>query len=43
MASAFRVADRVALLYHRKIEFVGTKEEAKQGIVQKFVDGQLEE
>lgn len=44
MASAFRVSDRLALIYDKKIEYVGTKDEVKNStnkIVRQFIDGQI--
>lgn len=46
MVSAFKVSDRLALLYNRKIEFVGTKEEIDRSdneVVQKFIQGEIGE
>lgn len=46
MQSAFMVTNRLALLYNRHIEFVGTVDEArvsKNPIVQNFIRGQMEE
>lgn len=46
MASAFTVADRIALLYNRRLEFVGTVEEAGAStnrIVHNFIRGDLGE
>lgn len=44
MASAFKVSNRLALLYNKKIEFVGTKEEidhSKNEVVKKFINGEI--
>lgn len=44
MASAFKVSDRLALLYDKKIEFVGTKAEVDRStneVVRKFISGQI--
>lgn len=44
MTSAFKVSDRLALIYDKKIEYVGTKEEVKNSsnkIVQQFINGQI--
>jgi phospholipid/cholesterol/gamma-HCH transport system ATP-binding protein len=46
MASAFLVSDRIAMLYNKRIEFVGTVEEAKKSsnsIVQHFIQGYIGE
>jgi phospholipid/cholesterol/gamma-HCH transport system ATP-binding protein len=46
MASAFRVSDRLALIYNKKIEFVGTVDEVKNSkheIVKQFINGQIGE
>ena len=46
MASAFRVSDRLALLYDKKIEYVGSKEEMQNSsnqIVQQFINGRIGE
>lgn len=46
MASAFKVSNRLALLYNKKIEFVGTKQEIDQSdneVVQKFIHGEIGE
>ncbi len=46
MTSAFKVSDRLALLYDKKIEFVGTKKEVDQStnrVVQKFIHGEIGE
>jgi ABC-type transporter Mla maintaining outer membrane lipid asymmetry ATPase subunit MlaF len=46
MASAFKVSDRLALLYNKRIEFVGTKEEIDRSdnkIVKKFISGEIGE
>jgi phospholipid/cholesterol/gamma-HCH transport system ATP-binding protein len=46
MSSAFTISDRLALVYNKKIEFVGTKEEVKNSkneIVQKFIHGEIGE
>jgi phospholipid/cholesterol/gamma-HCH transport system ATP-binding protein len=46
MASAFRVSDRIAMLYGRRIEWVGFKDEvehASSQVVQDFIQGTLEE
>jgi len=46
MASAFTVSDRLALLYNKKIEFVGTKDEIDRSdnkVVKKFISGQIGE
>jgi phospholipid/cholesterol/gamma-HCH transport system ATP-binding protein len=46
MASAFRVSDRLALIYNKKIEYVGTKDQVKNStnkIVQQFINGQIGE
>lgn len=45
MASAFMVTDRLALLYNRRIEFVGTVAEAKASqnpVVRNFIEGNME-
>lgn len=44
MGSAFRVSDRLALVYNKKIEYVGTKEEIRNSdnpIVTRFIGGQI--
>lgn len=44
MQSAFRVSDRMALIYEKKIEFVGTVDEVKKSdnkIVMQFIEGQI--
>lgn len=44
MASAFLVSDRLAMLYNRRIEFVGTTDEAKKSsnsVVQHFIQGYI--
>jgi phospholipid/cholesterol/gamma-HCH transport system ATP-binding protein len=46
MASAFKVSDRLALLYNKKIEFVGTKGEVDHSdneIVRRFIEGEIGE
>ncbi len=46
MNSAFKISDRLALLYDKKIEWVGTKEEVDHSdneIVKKFIEGQIGE
>lgn len=46
MASAFKVSDRLALLYDKKIEFVGTKDEVDRStnkVVRSFISGQIGE
>jgi phospholipid/cholesterol/gamma-HCH transport system ATP-binding protein len=46
MASAFLVSDRLAMLYNKRIEFVGTPEEAKKSlnnVVQHFIQGYIGE
>jgi len=46
MASAFKVSDRLALLYNKKIEFVGNKEEIDQSdnkVVKNFINGDIGE
>lgn len=46
MNSAFKVSDRLALLYNKKIEFVGTKEEIDRSdnkIVKRFIEGEIGE
>jgi len=46
MGSAFKVSDRLALLYDKKIEWVGTKAEVDHSdneIVKKFIEGQIGE
>ncbi|PIR16326.1 MAG: ABC transporter ATP-binding protein [Deltaproteobacteria bacterium CG11_big_fil_rev_8_21_14_0_20_49_13] len=46
MQSAFLVSDRIAMLYNRRIEFVGTTEEAKKSsnsVVQHFIQGYIGE
>jgi phospholipid/cholesterol/gamma-HCH transport system ATP-binding protein len=46
MASAFMVSDRLALIYNKKNEYVGTKEEVRESknkIVQNFIRGQIGE
>lgn len=46
MASAFFVSDRLAMLYNRRIEFVGSPDEAKRSgnkIVQNFIRGEVGE
>ena len=45
MDSAFMVTDRLALLYNRRIEFVGTVAEAKASrnpVVRNFIEGNIE-
>ncbi len=45
MESAFRVTDRIALIYDKHFSFVGTKEEAKKSddrIVRNFIAGEME-
>ena len=45
MVSAYKVADRIAMLYEGKIIEVGTPEEiknSKNGIVQQFIHGQAQ-
>lgn len=42
MASAFFVSDRLAMLYNRQIEFVGSPDEARKSdnrVVQNFIRG----
>jgi len=44
MVSAFAVSNRIALLYNKKIEFVGETEEVKQSkneIVKNFIEGNI--
>ena len=44
MASAFKVSNRLALLYNKKIEFVGTKEEidkSQNDVVKRFIHGEI--
>lgn len=44
MDSVFKIADRVALLYHKKIAFIGTVDELKSSdddLVQQFIAGQI--
>lgn len=46
MASAFKVSNRLALLYDKKIEFVGTHEEIDQSdneVVKRFIQGDIGE
>lgn len=46
MASAFTVSNRIALLYNKKIEFVGKTEEVKQSkneLVKNFIEGKIGE
>ncbi len=46
MGSAFKISDRLALLYDKKIEWVGTKGEVDHSdneIVKKFIEGQIGE
>ncbi len=46
MGSAFRISNRLALIYQRKIEFVGSCEEvrnSKNEIVQDFIQGKIGE
>lgn len=46
MTSAFKVSNRLALLYKKKIEFVGNKEEIDRSdnkIVKKFISGEIGE
>lgn len=46
MASAFKISDRLALIYDKKIEFVGTKEEVDRSdnkVVQQFIHGEIGE
>ncbi len=46
MGSAFLVSDRLAMLYNKRIEFVGTPEEAKKStntVVQHFIQGYIGE
>lgn len=46
MNSAFKISDRIALLYDKKIEFVGTKAEIDKSdnqVVQKFIKGEIGE
>lgn len=46
MGSAFLVSDRIAMLYNRHIEFVGTPDEAKKSsnsVVQNFIQGYIGE
>lgn len=46
MASAFKVSDRLALLYDRKIEFAGTKAEIDRSdnqVVRSFISGEIGE
>lgn len=46
MASAFKVSNRLALLYNKKIEFVGTKEEIDRSnneVVKRFIHGEIGE
>ena len=44
MGSAFRVSDRIALLWNKRIDWVGYKEdiwEAENPIVRDFVEGNI--
>lgn len=44
MSSAFRISDRLALLYDRKIEFVGNVDEVKKSsnkVVKDFINGEI--
>lgn len=44
MSSAFYVSDRLAMLYDRKIEYVGTADEVRRStnrIVQNFINGEI--
>ncbi|MFO1464546.1 MAG: ABC transporter ATP-binding protein [bacterium] len=46
MASAFKVSNRLALLYNKRIEFVGNKEQIDKSdnvVVKKFISGQIGE
>lgn len=46
MASAFLISDRLAMLYNKHIEFVGTPDEAKKSsnsVVQNFIQGYIGE
>ena len=46
MASAFQVSDRLALIYDKRIEYAGTKDQVKNSpnkIVQQFINGQIGE
>jgi phospholipid/cholesterol/gamma-HCH transport system ATP-binding protein len=46
MNSAFKVSNRLALLYDKKIEFVGTKQEIDRSdnqVVRKFIQGEIGE
>jgi len=46
MGSAFKISDRLALIYDKKIEFVGSKEEVKNSqnqLVRKFIQGEIGE
>ncbi|MFO1519119.1 MAG: ABC transporter ATP-binding protein [bacterium] len=46
MKSAFTISDRMALVYNKKIEFVGTVDEVKNSkneLVQNFIHGQIGE
>lgn len=46
MGSAFLVSDRIAMLYNRRIEFVGTPDDAKKSlnrVVQHFIQGYIGE
>jgi len=46
MASAFKISNRLALLYDKKIEFVGTREDIDHSdnkIVKKFIQGEIGE
>ncbi len=46
MGSAFRVSDRIAMLWHKRIDWVGFKEdiwEAENPIVRDFVEGNIAE
>ncbi len=45
MASAYKIADRIAMLYQGKIHFVGTPDEIRatpDAIVQQFIQGRAE-
>jgi len=46
MASAFKISNRLALLYNKKIEFVGTKQEidaSDNDVVKRFIQGEIGE
>src|SRR4029450_2842812 len=44
IASAVKVSDRLALVYEKKIEFVGSVKEVKESnneVVKKFIEGEI--